>query len=141
MYNENLSVINTPDSLGLACNFTPFSFYLGGKRTYWNLPNNANYNLGSMTGSICDSLTIDISEITTKKLVAVFPNPANDFVSIDFEGHNNYSLKIFNELGEIVFQQIQFSNKEKIDLSALNTGIYFIMIDNIFKDKLIIIRK
>ncbi|MBK8847316.1 MAG: hypothetical protein IPO27_12545 [Bacteroidetes bacterium] len=31
--NENLSVINEPDSDN--CNFTPFSFYLGGKRTYY----------------------------------------------------------------------------------------------------------
>ncbi|MEP7265207.1 MAG: hypothetical protein ABI772_11950, partial [Bacteroidota bacterium] len=30
IYNENLSVINNPDSIGLACNFQPFSFYLGG---------------------------------------------------------------------------------------------------------------
>ncbi|HRH85202.1 MAG TPA: hypothetical protein PK210_13290, partial [Bacteroidia bacterium] len=40
MYNMNLSVINQPDSLGSACNFQPYSFYLGGKRTYVGLPNN-----------------------------------------------------------------------------------------------------
>jgi gliding motility-associated-like protein len=44
--NMNLSVINEPDAPGAACNFTPFSFYLGGKRTYWGLPNNPDYELG-----------------------------------------------------------------------------------------------
>ena len=56
MYNMNLSVINAPDSLGAACNFTPFSFYLGGSRTYYGLPNNPNYDMGPDTGSVCDSL-------------------------------------------------------------------------------------
>ncbi|MBK7388264.1 MAG: hypothetical protein IPI23_04070 [Bacteroidetes bacterium] len=38
--NMYLSVINYPDSLGTACGYNPFSFYLGGKRTYYGLPNN-----------------------------------------------------------------------------------------------------
>ena len=31
VWNENLSYISYPDSLGAACDFHPFSFYLGGK--------------------------------------------------------------------------------------------------------------
>ena len=55
-YNTYLSVINSPDSLGAACNFTPYSFYLGGARTYWGLPNNPDYDLGPLLGSPCDTL-------------------------------------------------------------------------------------
>nr|MBK9653400.1 T9SS type A sorting domain-containing protein [Bacteroidota bacterium] len=55
--NENLSVINEPDSLGAACDYQPFSFYLGGKRTYYGLPNNPNYELGPLVGSPCDTLS------------------------------------------------------------------------------------
>ena len=55
-YNTYLSVINSPDSLGAACNFTPYSFYLGGARTYWGLPNNPDYDLGPLKGSPCDTL-------------------------------------------------------------------------------------
>ncbi|MBK9047109.1 MAG: T9SS type A sorting domain-containing protein [Bacteroidetes bacterium] len=54
--NMNLSVINYPDSLGTACGYAPFSFYLGGKRTYWGLPNNPDYDLTALTGSPCDTL-------------------------------------------------------------------------------------
>ena len=46
-----LSVINSPDSAGLACNFTPFSFYLGGNRTYSCLPDIPNYQIGPAIGS------------------------------------------------------------------------------------------
>ncbi|MEI2757816.1 MAG: hypothetical protein V9G42_00130, partial [Bacteroidia bacterium] len=55
--NMNLGVINEPNSLGATCNFQPFSFYLGGKRTYLGLPNNPKYDLGALAGSVCDTLT------------------------------------------------------------------------------------
>jgi hypothetical protein len=56
MYNMYLGVINFPDSLGAACNFQPYSFYLGGKRTYWGLPNNPDYDMPAWSGSLCDTL-------------------------------------------------------------------------------------
>ncbi|MBK8846508.1 MAG: hypothetical protein IPO27_08220 [Bacteroidetes bacterium] len=52
--NENLNVINEPDSDN--CNFTPFSFTSVAKRTYYGLPNNPNYELGRLYGSPCDTL-------------------------------------------------------------------------------------
>jgi hypothetical protein len=54
--NMNLSVINSPDSLGTACDLQPFSFYLGGKRSYAGLPNNPDYDLPAFAGSPCDTL-------------------------------------------------------------------------------------
>ena len=55
--NSNLSVINYPDSLGATCDYQPFSFYLGGHKAYWGLPNNHNYELDTLHGSPCDTLT------------------------------------------------------------------------------------
>jgi hypothetical protein len=55
--NSNLSVINYPDSLSIACDFQPFSFYLGGHKAYVGLPNNHNYELDTLHGSPCDTLT------------------------------------------------------------------------------------
>lgn len=55
--NTNLSVINMPDSAGVLCDFQPYSFYLGGSRTYAGLPNNPNYDLGPLVGSGCDTIT------------------------------------------------------------------------------------
>ncbi len=59
--NENLSVINQPDSLGFACDFQPFSFSLGGARTYYGLPNNPDYELGAWVGSPCDTLSVGLT--------------------------------------------------------------------------------
>ena len=59
--NNNLSVINYPDSLGAACDFQPFSFNLGTGRTYFGLPNNPDYELGAWVGSPCDTLTTNLT--------------------------------------------------------------------------------
>jgi hypothetical protein len=60
--NNNLSVINYPDSLGAACDFQPFSFNLGTGRSYFGLPNNPDYELGAWVGSPCDTLTVGQAE-------------------------------------------------------------------------------
>ncbi|HRH66994.1 MAG TPA: T9SS type A sorting domain-containing protein [Bacteroidia bacterium] len=61
--NMNLTVINQPNLVGaLACDVQPFSFYLGGKRTYWGLPNNPTYDLGPLTGSLCDTINTIIEQ-------------------------------------------------------------------------------
>jgi hypothetical protein len=56
IYNSYLGVINSPDNIGAACDFQPYSFYLGGKRTYYGLPNNPDYDLPALVGSPCDTL-------------------------------------------------------------------------------------
>ena len=65
--NSNLSVINYPDSTSLACDFQPYSFYLGGHKAYSGLPNNPNYELGKWAGSPCDTLTSLLPSIFPKQ--------------------------------------------------------------------------
>ncbi|MBK7887116.1 MAG: hypothetical protein IPJ86_07400 [Bacteroidetes bacterium] len=60
--NNNLSVINYPDSLGSACDFQPFSFNLGTGRSYFGLPNNPDYELGAWVGSPCDTLSVGVDD-------------------------------------------------------------------------------
>lgn len=45
--NHHLSVIHQPDSLGEACLFKPFDFYVG-RNTSLGLPHMPNYNLGAL---------------------------------------------------------------------------------------------
>jgi hypothetical protein len=89
-----LSVINEPDSIGVACDFQPFSFYLDGKRVYLGFPNNPNYDLPALGGSICDTLgypnTVD--EISEEKWLA-YPNPQIplfDFQTLSIPNLKNY---------------------------------------------------
>ena len=126
--NMNLSVINDPDVVGTSCNFSLYSFNLGGKRTYWGLPNNPDYSLGPVAGSICDSLFNSVSEISKSNL-EVYPNPFSDFISIESDEVNNIEISVIDQLGQQVYSGKLFSNTSKINLSYLKAG-YYILICN-----------
>ncbi len=128
----NLSVINSPDSLGTACDFQPYSFYLGGKRTYYGLPNNPDYFLGPKIGSPCDTITA-ISEASQQALITnIFPNPGSGPVTINYFLPNGKqgNLEVYNMHGEKIFHQIlpRFTYMQNVDLSSLSSGIYLVKI-------------
>lgn len=151
VYNENLSVVNYPDSLGASCDFQPFSFYLGGKRTYWGLPNNPDYNLGRLVGSPCDTLT-SVAEISKDDFnFSISPNPSNGNFKINYQlpqsasGGKKSTLQIFDVTGKEVYNQTlqQEKNFEFINVKNLSNGIYLCKIstDNFIATKKLIIQK
>jgi hypothetical protein len=121
-YNMNLGVINSPDSLGLACDFQPWSFYLNGKRTYWGLPNNPDYDMGPVVGSICDSLSTGFATITNTKGVIhkVFPNPNNGAFYIELT--QTFAKPVWAELYDI---QGKLCARQLIDNTHYTTPIRF----------------
>ena len=106
--NSNLSVINFPDSIGVACDLTPYSFNLGGKRAYIGLANNPDYDMPVLTGSPCDSLT-PTSEITTNSNAELFVHYTSDwqtaFINANKIKGTNYHLEVFNLLGKPIFRE------------------------------------
>ncbi len=52
---ENLGIINQPDSLGLACNFVPYSLSLAPTISAAGLPNFPNYSLGPIYKQAADA--------------------------------------------------------------------------------------
>ncbi len=118
-YNSNLSVINQPDSLGLACDFQPFSFYLGGARTYYGLPNNPDYELGAWVGSPCDTLTVGHAENDENNDVffQAWYNPEWNMIHVNAAKLKGKSgvLRLFDVEGRVVYER-------KVDVIA---GGYF----------------
>ncbi|MEP7265924.1 MAG: T9SS type A sorting domain-containing protein, partial [Bacteroidota bacterium] len=132
--NENLGVVNNPDVIGSSCNFTPFSFYLGGKRTYWGLPNNPDYSLVALVGSACDTLSVNVNEIAEKSAaIYISPNPATRIIYFNtqhLKGKHGM-LTIVSMNGEQLYQKpIAVFNggyaTQRIDVSSLPDGMYFI---------------
>ncbi|MBK7856850.1 MAG: T9SS type A sorting domain-containing protein [Bacteroidetes bacterium] len=134
MYNMNLSVINNPNALGTACNFTPFSFYLGGKRTYYGLPNNPDYNLGALTGSVCDTLTSIGNEqlaISKADLHVFYSTPWQKlFVNADGLMGKEFELRIVDGMGKTIVKEegrIYYGSFSKdVDLKNATTGMYIV---------------
>jgi hypothetical protein len=119
--NNNLSVINYPDSLGIACNFQPFSFNLGTGRTYFGLPNNPDYELGAWVGSPCDTLSVGLSPNPSPEAkgawMQAWYNSEWNMIHVNaskLKGRKG-SLRLFDVEGRVVYER-------KVDVIA---GGYF----------------
>ncbi len=129
--NMYLSVINYPDSLGLACDFEPLNFYLGGHRSKSGLPNMPNYNLSALDESTCDTLGLGIhSEIKNRKsIINIYPNPLSDELSIEIlNGVAPKEIEIINALG---VQCLMFNVQRpttQVSVKQLAAGVYFVKI-------------
>ncbi len=127
-----LGVINAPDSLGLACNFTPFSFYLAGSRTHRCLPDMPNYIIGVAVGSGCDTLVatgMGYEFIEEKNRIHCWPNPASSTVNIRWGGVEKVkNISIVSNTGAIVFSKLwegEFDVME-IPIQFLTSGFYVV---------------
>lgn len=99
--------------------------------------------------SIIKTITLDLStginNLSTSEWIALYPNPAKDFIAIEGKNLPNTVLTISNLNGQVVFTKTLNSNKEIVNVSNFSTGVYFYELKNnstaITKGKLIIVNK
>jgi hypothetical protein len=137
VYNTNLSVINQPDSTGLICDFQPFSFYLGGARTYVGLPNNPDYELGAWVGSPCDTLSVGLNPNPTPEAswMQAWYNHEWDMIHVNaskLQGKKGV-LRLFDMEGRVVFEkQADIISggyfTTEINMSGLASGVYMVSV-------------
>ena len=60
--------------------------------------------------------------------LAIFPNPSQNHISVVWESEKIKSVQIFDLLGNLV--QIEHDNFDKINVSNLSSGNYFVRILN-----------
>ncbi|MEZ4885161.1 MAG: lamin tail domain-containing protein [Chitinophagales bacterium] len=58
--------------------------------------------------------------------IDLFPNPASSYLSIQIEGTNDWQLSVFNILGQELLTLETVQNSHQMDVSKLETGIYFV---------------
>lgn len=80
------------------------------------------------------------NENETTKDIKVYPNPANNFLTVEFYSCSKISssIQIFNTLGAIV-KEIKIQNNDEInsvevDIKSLSSGMYFIKIPNAIEE-------
>ena len=74
--------------------------------------------------------TLEVSEFALSDEITVYPNPTTS--GIYFSGSESLvgeTVSVFNNAGQLVRQQ-KITNNNSVDLSELQTGIYFIKIQN-----------
>jgi hypothetical protein len=126
--NTTLSIIEDPDSLGTSCNFNPFSLTMDGRYTIIGLPNNPNYALGPVAGSVCDSLTAAVDEKQSKNNFTIYPNPADAFFTIRSAGVQKAKITVTDARGNRVMQEWMLNGRKTFTITDLPPGIYIVNI-------------
>lgn len=104
---NEIHYIEFPDSAGLACNVVQHGVILPvlNNRT---APNHPNYHLGPVVGSICDSLSVGLSENNIQSAnLRLNPNPASKQVWVNYNFPNNKDgwLEIYDTMGNLVLKR------------------------------------
>lgn len=72
-------------------------------------------------------LQVSVNNLVNNQLVGIFPNPSNGIVNI--KNAENTSLKVYNLLGECVYQTEIQNSFSTIDLSNYSKGSYLIRVE------------
>jgi uncharacterized repeat protein (TIGR03803 family) len=80
--------------------------------------------------SRCYNVTItSVYENELGQKVKIYPNPAQNFLYIDVQDNSiGLSFSVINMLGQIVIQDNLDDSNKQVDVSTLNSGVYFISI-------------
>ena len=73
---------------------------------------------------MCNGTSINETNSKTKE-ISIFPNPANTEINIVLPANENTQIEISNAMGQVI---IKDQNKNRIDISNLTNGLYFISV-------------
>jgi alpha-tubulin suppressor-like RCC1 family protein len=77
--------------------------------------------------TVCSMITGINEEIQNKQSLVVYPNPANDQITIHMDNAitgNVDQISIFDYTGKLIWQSFQYMQNVRIDVSHLSEGIY-----------------
>lgn len=104
----------------------------------WN--KNRIYTLAFVQNGI-DKTILNATKSTTNKLtstglktlldlgIKIDPNPATSFLYVEIPNNENANVSLINILGELVLYE-QLNYTKNIEISNLNKGLYFLVIEN-----------
>jgi hypothetical protein len=59
---------------------------------------------------------------------SIFPNPANDLLTLETGSFNQYSIEIATLSGQLIYRTIMEGTTHQLDLSSFQMGIYIMTI-------------
>ncbi len=133
--NMYFSTINQPNEPGNSCEIQTFRYNIENAPFIVSAPNIVNYRLGPFVGSACDPLAIEDKLFNKTKNIRLelFPNPANSQLHLRLnDPQHDYSIRLFNSIGELVYSTQLSNGLLDIDLTSLSlgSGVYVIELSN-----------
>jgi len=110
------------------------------RKVYWDLERDSSF---VKLRNAIDSCQLNMNAISpvSANLVAVYPNPAEDFISINAVNLTNYSITIISLEGKELLHQSSLMPEAKVDVKSLKSGLYIVQIEEngwIHRSKIII---
>ncbi len=92
----------------------------------------AQNTLGCKLKSVSQHLIITNIDKKEENNLCIYPNPANDFISLNcnISDYKNCDIKIYNLAGKLVKSEKVNQNQQKINLNDLENGVYFLHISS-----------
>jgi len=75
---------------------------------------------------IGDWVALSTQDIVVNDVFSIYPNPANDIVTIDSKSGNVNGVRIYDVTGRMVYQEVANVTKLNINISNLPKGLYII---------------
>ncbi|MCK9163809.1 MAG: T9SS type A sorting domain-containing protein, partial [Bacteroidales bacterium] len=101
------------------------STYTGTVRIAFRLISN-DKNIGYIDNIKILGSALSINEVENTSVFGVYPNPANDFVTI--ADANGSDVRVIDMLGRTLVSKTSISNNETISINNLQPGMYMIQI-------------
>ena len=127
-----LHVIHSPNERGLACNFEQRGVRLPVNNAY-EVPNIPNFKLGTLNGSVCDSLTSTVNSDINRN-ISVSPNPTDGLVKVTgshLRIDTGVRISLFDITGKRHHPTINYKNNNEIvlDMEDLSSGLFLIQLE------------
>jgi len=101
--------------------------------SYWKNDLDSYYYMysGNSIRCINKSISTQVNEIEQSNTFKMYPNPANDKITLEFTGYPevNFKLSVYNLMGQLVIQQQLTDPTSEIDIHQLATGMYVIKME------------
>ena len=114
-----------PDRLNLGLdrnidNSTTIRYSVDGGNNWYTAPFSGSAMLRPIFSTLIDA-TLQTNEMENKELI-IYPNPSNGKLTVEFQNGHPAPLFVYNQLGQLMMS----SDSNQLDLTPLNSGIYFI---------------
>ena len=97
------------------------------------------YGLFSERGSVYLTV-IDRTEEISKSGIRIYPNPANDLLTVEMDKSGWGSIEITSLNGQLLYSTVMKGTSQRINLTSLQKGVYFITVrsrDHVWTEKII----
>ncbi len=81
-------------------------------------------------GECANPYHVGITEQNKQASFTLYPNPAENNITITVANYYGLKLNIYNALGEMIFSEIPKDATFDVDISTFNPGMYFISIED-----------